>query len=186
MGSFVSVLSSRCVLIKCEACSVMPQALSFHPVDLAHACSSSDLLVCVTFENSKEPSNLRPVTILLPHGEGKQTATRLLIMTLQKIFVRGDKKWKSESSRTMIWGMSYLAFWITLSSFAKSTMEGGNQRNGKRFFTAKNQFQSTSLSVGAPAKGGKGKISHFLYLRPAIWSSSLSCVCLLFCDEKKL
>lgn len=124
-----------------------------HSPGRSRACTlaSVTLLVCVTFENSKEPSNLRPVTILLSHGEGKQTATRLLIMTLQENlrFGVGDKKWKakSDSSRTMIWGMSYLASRIILSCFAKSTMAKRNQRNGKCLFTAKKSISSPLVLV---------------------------------------
>lgn len=85
--------------------------------------------------------------------------------------IRSKKQAKSESSRTMIWKMSYLAFWITLSSFAKSTIEKEIKEMENAFLRRKNQFQSSSRSVGADfcyssVVEGKCFRIFFIYILP--------------------
>lgn len=121
-----------------------------HSPGRSRACTlaSGTLLVCVTFENSKEPSNLRPVSILLSHGEGKQTATRLLIMTLQENLrsgwvIRSGKRNLTRHERWFEgWVISLLESLCHASQSQQWQKEIKEMENA--FLRRKNQFRARS------------------------------------------
>lgn len=161
-GEIVSVVSSRYVLIKMLDMGFEFAIKKSHPSPggRSQACawsSSKDPRVCVTFEISKEPSNLGPVSILLSHRlEGKQTTSRLLlIMTLRK------PQSPEYVGMWIVTKMIRLSFLVNRFVMLKKSQKG----DGKKYISSENQFRHVVLDVLVPLDTQKA-IFFFIYIRP--------------------